>query len=82
MNSEQVYEKLSGIMRKVFKDEGLVAQPAMTATDVKGWDSLAHIRLVLEVERGFRVKFATAEIGRFGNIGELANMIEQKLGQS
>lgn len=82
MNSGEVYDELSVIMRKVFKDEALVAQPAMTANDVTGWDSLAHIRLVLEVERSFRVKFATAEIGKFGNVGELASMIEQKLNPS
>jgi acyl carrier protein len=57
----------------------LTARPDIKAQDVPGWDSLAHIRFVLEVERGFKVKFATSEIAKFGNIGELAEMVEKKL---
>lgn len=79
MNSQETYERLTGIMRKVFKDETLVARPEMTARDVKAWDSLAHIRLLLEIERGFRVKFTTAEIAGFDNVGELAELVENKL---
>jgi acyl carrier protein len=79
VSSQEVYELLTGIMRKVFKDQTLVARPEITAQDVKGWDSLAHIRLVLEIERGFKVKFSTSEIAKFRNIGELAEMVEKKL---
>ena len=79
MNSQEAYERLTVIMRKVFKDETLVVRPEMTAQNVKGWDSLAHIRLVLEVERGFKVKFTTTEIAAFKNVGELANLVEKKL---
>jgi acyl carrier protein len=79
VSSQEVYELLTAIMRKVFKDQTLVARPEIRAQDVTGWDSIAHIRFVLEVERGFKVKFATTEIAKFGNIGELAEMVEKKL---
>ena len=79
MSSQEVYELLTTIMRKIFKDQTLTARPDIKAQDVPGWDSLAHIRFVLEVERGFKVKFATSEIAKFSNIGELAEMVEKKL---
>lgn len=79
MSSQEVYELLTTIMQKVFKDQTLIARPEIRAQDVAGWDSLAHIRFVLEVERGFKVKFATSEIAKFANIGELATMVEKKL---
>jgi len=46
---------------------------------VDGWDSLAHIRLMLTVERTFKVKFSTPEIGKLANVGGLVALIETKL---
>jgi acyl carrier protein len=53
--------------------------PALTAKDVDGWDSLAHIRLMLTVERAFKVKFSTPEIGKLENVGGLVALIQEKL---
>ncbi|MGW9333385.1 acyl carrier protein [Bosea sp. NPDC055594] len=78
MASEQTYEGLTSVMRELFRDPALNATPELTARDVKGWDSLAHIRFVLQVEKAFGIKFATTEISRFKNVGELADMIERK----
>jgi acyl carrier protein len=76
--TEQTYKRLTGLMRKLFREESLVASPELTARGVKGWDSLAHIRFIIEVERAFGIKFATPEISKFKNVGELADMIEKK----
>ena len=53
--------------------------PALTAKDVDGWDSLTHIRLLLTVERSFKVKFSTTEIGKLENVGSLVALIKKKL---
>ena len=45
------------------------------ADDVDGWDSLAHVRLMLTVERSFGVKFTAAEIGRMKNVGDLVALL-------
>ncbi len=78
MASQDTYDDLTSVMQDTFKNPDLKAAPDLTARDVKGWDSLAHIRFILQVERKFRVKFATSEISRFKNVGELADMIERK----
>ena len=78
MACEQTYDRLTGIMRTLFKEETLVARPELTAREVKRWDSLAHIRFILAVERAFAIKFATSEIAKFKNVGELADLIEKK----
>jgi acyl carrier protein len=75
----EMYGRLTGIMREVFEDETLIALPEVKAPDVKGWDSLAHIHFVLEVERGFKVKFTTREIAELENVGGLAKIVEKKL---
>ena len=36
---------LGEIFRELFDDDSLILQPDMTACDVDGWDSLAHVRI-------------------------------------
>lgn len=79
MNDMAIWDQLTALLRTQFKDEGLPVTVETTASDVPGWDSLAHIRFILAVEKGFGIKFRTAEISSFDNLGDLAAMIAQKL---
>lgn len=79
--TQETYDQLTQIMREVFKDASISAAPEMTAKDVDRWDSLGHIRFILQVERRFAVKFSTTEISRFKNVGELADLIIKKKAQ-
>jgi acyl carrier protein len=79
MNDIAIWDQLTAVLRTQFKDEALPVTAETTASDVPGWDSLAHIRFILAVEKGFGIKFRTAEISSFDNLGDLAAMIAQKL---
>ena len=76
-------EQMQTVFRNVFNDDELVLRDEMTAMDVDGWDSLAHINLVIALERHFKIKFATAEISGLKdegqNIGTFAALIQKKL---
>ncbi len=74
-----LYSKLTEIMREVFDHETLVAAPELTAADVDGWDSLAHIRLILAIERAYNIKFSASQINNLKNVGELVGQIQAKL---
>jgi acyl carrier protein len=78
LTTSEVYQRLSTVLQEVFDDDELEATPNLTASDVEGWDSLKHIRLVLSVEKAFHISFAASEIGNLKNIGELAGLIEAK----
>ena len=47
--------------------------------DVDGWDSLTHIRLILTIEKVFKIKFSTSEIGKLENVGDLVALIQGKV---
>lgn len=79
MTQDEIYGQLTDLFRAQFKDPDLHVVAEMTANDVAGWDSLAHIRLILGVEKSFGVKFRTAEISAFRNVGDLAALIASKL---
>jgi len=72
---------LTSVFREVFDDDELVLTPAMTADDVDGWDSLAHIRLILSVQKAFGVKFSPVEMNRLKNVGDLISLTRDKQGQ-
>ena len=79
MDTAEIYAKMTDVMRDVFDDPNLVAAPELTAKQVDGWDSLAHIRLVLSIEKTFRVKFSAADISKLKNVGEFVSLIQSKL---
>jgi acyl carrier protein len=75
---DEIYRRLAAIFHDVFEDDSITVTPELTAPDVPGWDSLSHIRLILEVQRAFGIKFAAAQTANLKNVGELAELIQAK----
>jgi acyl carrier protein len=65
-------------MEDVFDLDDLSVTSATTAEDIEEWDSLSHIRLVVAIERKFKIKFKTAEIEGLKNVGDLVDLIGVK----
>jgi acyl carrier protein len=80
--TEQMEHTLTQVFRDVFDDDTIVLRPDLTAGDVPGWDSLTHIRLLLTIEREFRIKFTVTEVGELKNVGELMEQIQTKTSSS
>lgn len=77
--SEQTQAALTKIFHDVFDDDGIVLRPDLKAADVDGWDSLAHVRLLLTIERKMGIKFNAVEAGKLKNVGELIELVDSKL---
>ena len=75
-------DELQEVFRDVFGDEQLVLRDEMTAADIEGWDSLAHLNLIIATEKRFAVKFANAEISRLKsdgqNVGSMLALVHRK----
>lgn len=78
MSDVSIFERLTPLLRDVFDDDDLVARPELTAHTVDGWDSLGNVRLFLEIEKAFSVRFSATEITSLRNVGQLADLIEKK----
>jgi acyl carrier protein len=76
MDEAQIYSRLAEIFEDVFDDDSIKLSPELSAKDVDGWDSLTHIRLLLTIEKAFKVKFSTSEIGKLENVGDLVSLIK------
>jgi acyl carrier protein len=72
-------DRVADVVRDVFEDDELVVSRDTTAKDVEGWDSLAHVTLIVNVEKTFGVKFKSSEVAAVKNVGELADLVSAKL---
>jgi acyl carrier protein len=79
MSVHVTLDQLREIMWDVFDDDGIVPTEAMTAEDVEGWDSLSHIRLMVSIEKQFKIKFTNAEVEKLLNVGDLLKVINSKV---
>lgn len=80
MSREEIYEKLNEVFRDVFDDESITVNDETVASDVEGWDSLAHINLMATVQEEFEIKIPMKDIVELKNVGDLVNIIESQVG--
>jgi acyl carrier protein len=73
---------LQNIFRDLFEDDSIVLTDQTTAMDIKGWDSLNNVKLIVQIERKFGVRFSNSEVVSIGNVGELLMLIDKKRGSA
>jgi acyl carrier protein len=78
MDERQIYAQLRDVFQNVFDDDSIAVTPELSANDVDGWDSLTHIRLMLTVEKAFKVKLSVLEIGKMANVGDLVKLLKTR----
>jgi acyl carrier protein len=79
MDSQEILAQLTDIVREVLEDDDIVLRPDMTAEDVPGWDSMAHINIIVAAEIQFGIKFRAAETEELRDVGGFVELIEAKL---
>lgn len=80
MTREAVYETLNEVFRDVFDDESIEVNDETTSDDIEDWDSLEHINLIAAVEQEFGMKFNMGQVVSMKNVGEMADIIIEKIG--
>ncbi len=78
ISKDDAIERIREIMLDVFELDQLSITQSTTANDVEGWNSLSHIRLMVGIERAFKIRFTNAEIESLENVGDLIAHIDAK----
>ena len=78
-NTKNILDLLVPIFHEVFDDEDIVIDESTNASCIDGWDSLAQIRLVVSIEKFFKINFTAHEVSLLENVGELLDLILEKL---
>jgi acyl carrier protein len=79
MERSEVTGKLENVFRNSFRNDLLELSDGMMAKDVDGWDSLAHMALIVEIENAFQIKFKLKDLSKMHNVGCMIDIIMAKL---
>lgn len=77
-SGHETIQRVRDVMMDVFEIDELSITLATTARDIEQWDSLSHVRLVVAIERAFKIRFTNAEIESLKNVGDLIARIDAK----
>ena len=70
--------RIRRVFREVFDDEQIEIWDTMSNRDLKGWDSLAQVKLLIGLEEEFGVKFTTHEVSHMTSIANIKDALSRK----
>ena len=79
MTEAEILDRLNGVVSDTLDLDTLSLQPSMTAADVEGWDSLAHVQIIVAIERSFGIRLRVGEMSSIANVGELVSRIASRV---
>lgn len=79
MAENDILDRITAVVRDELDDDDIVLSMNTVAKTVSGWDSLAHVRIVIAVEKTFGVEFETGQITSLGNVGDLVRLVQHAL---
>ncbi len=79
---DPIFERLRRVFGEVLANPGLELSAESTPETVPGWDSMAHLNLVLAIEQEFAVRFTTQEIGALASVGDFRQALASRAGQN
>jgi acyl carrier protein len=68
---------LQNVFREVFDDDQLVIAKQSSPKDIDGWDSIAHVKLIIAVEEQFGIQISEDEIESAGTVGGFLEVIRK-----
>jgi acyl carrier protein len=69
-------ETLRNLFAEVLQQPMPELTPATAFRDVPGWDSVAHLALLLTIERHFNTAFTSAQMVQMQTVGDLLTALE------
>lgn len=82
MERDAIWSTVTETFRETLGRGDLTLERDTSARDVPEWDSVTHIQLLVALEDAFDIEFQTGEIAGLANVGELVDLIADRLGSS
>lgn len=79
VNRELLLSALSSIIRRELDDSSIQVSESTIIDAIDGWDSVAHVRIIVAVETHFAIRFDPDEYMDFQTVGEVADRLREKL---
>jgi acyl carrier protein len=73
----EILQRLVELGRDVFDEEEFELAEDTAFEQVKVWDSLNHLRMVVAMERAFAIRFSIGDLQRVVRVTDLVDSIER-----
>ncbi len=78
MTRKEIFDVLDKVFQEEFDDDTIHVTESTVASDIKEWDSLEHINLIVAIEKQFQIRFTMGEVTSMKNVGEMVDIISQR----
>ena len=78
MSHNSVEREIAEIFEDVMDLDDFIYNSEVTADDIEEWDSLSHVRLIVSIERHFKIKLTNSEVENLKKLGDIATLISEK----
>ena len=72
-----IEKKIIKIIQEFIKEKKI--KKNILLNKIKGWDSINHLNILMEIEKKLKIKFKIDEMSNFKNIGEIINCVKKKI---
>tara|TARA_B100000575_G_C22923939_1_gene535822 strand:- start:365 stop:604 length:240 start_codon:yes stop_codon:yes gene_type:complete len=79
MSEKEIIHILQKIFDDIFVLSKVKIKRSLNANQVKEWDSLNQINLLMSIEKEFKIKFSIKEIQSMNNVGDTIDFIKKKI---
>ena len=79
MERKEIFLQIQEIFCDVLDNEEIILEDETSSNDIDEWDSLAHIQLIVALEKHFKIKITSKEIVLWKTVGEMVDNFSSKL---
>lgn len=76
----ELKDKLFDVMSNIFGCDTSELNMESIPSSVSGWDSMAHVLLIGEIEREFGISLTTNELAKMVSVKSIIEIVKQKRG--
>ena len=76
VNKTYIINEINEIINKIIKNKDILLTEKTKAIDIDGYDSLIHIKLIVSIEKKFKIRFNTSDINNFRNFGDIIKIVQ------
>ena len=80
MTDQEIFDELTGILRDLLGDPGIVLAKDTRRPDVPRWDSFGYVTFIVAVEQSFGIKFHLTDVESFETVGDIVEKIKELKG--
>jgi acyl carrier protein len=75
MEFAEVWQAMCEAVREETSDPNVEVRPGMTADDIPGWDSLAHVRIVMNIEARTGAAIEISDTYKAATVDDLCRIV-------